>query len=148
MIILSFFLLLYFFCSSNFNISAVYENSHSLKPLFYKFAGTWGNHEGSLLLFIMIVGIYGLLFSRYYNDDSKFKSWVIFFQNNIFLIFLIFLITTSNPFDLIVPTPIEGLGLNPILQDPLLVIHPPFLYLGYVGFSLTLSLVLSGMCRA
>ena len=145
LIILSFFLLIYFFCSSNFNISAVYENSHSLKPLFYKFAGTWGNHEGSLLLFIMIVGIYGLLFSRYYNDDSKFKSWVIFFQNNIFLIFLIFLITTSNPFDLIVPTPIEGLGLNPILQDPLLVIHPPFLYLGYVGFSLTLSLVLSAL---
>ena len=70
---------------------------------------------------------------------------MIFFQNNIYLIFLIFLIVKSNPFDLIIPTPEEGLGLNPILQDPLLVFHPPFLYLGYVGFSLTLSLVLAAL---
>ena len=146
-ILISFFSLIYFFCTSNFNISAVYENSHSLKPFFYKFAGTWGNHEGSLLLFVVIVALYGTFFSIIDQNDINFKSWVIFFQNNIFLIFLIFLITKSNPFDMIIPRPIEGLGLNPILQDPLLVIHPPFLYLGYVGFSLTLSLVLAGLIK-
>ncbi len=145
LILLSFGMLVFFFCISEFSISAVYENSHTLKPFFYKFAGTWGNHEGSLLLFIVIVALYGSFFSILYKDISKFKSWVIFFQNNIFLIFLIFLITTSNPFDMILPKPSEGLGLNPILQDPLLVIHPPFLYLGYVGFSLTLSLVLAAL---
>ncbi len=138
-------MLIFFFYSSNFSISAVYENSHTLKPLFYKLAGTWGNHEGSLLLFILIVSLYGTLFSFFYKNNTKFKSWVIFFQNNIYLIFLIFLIVKSNPFDLIIPTPREGLGLNPILQDPLLIIHPPFLYLGYVGFSLTLSLVLAAL---
>ena len=147
LIILAFLLLVYFFYSSNFSIAAVYENSHTLKPIFYKIAGTWGNHEGSLLLFIVIIAIYGSLFSFFFNEkeNTLFKSWVVFFQNNFFLIFLIFLITTSNPFDIIIPKPTQGLGLNPILQDPLLVIHPPFLYLGYVGFSLTLSLVLSGL---
>ena len=147
LIILAFLLLVYFFYSSNFSIAAVYENSHTLKPIFYKIAGTWGNHEGSLLLFIVIIAIYGSLFSFFFNEkeNTLFKSWVVFFQNNFFLIFLIFLITTSNPFDMIIPKPTQGLGLNPILQDPLLVIHPPFLYLGYVGFSLTLSLVLSGL---
>ena len=143
--ITSFLLLIFYFSSSNFSISAVYENSHTLKPFFYKLSGTWGNHEGSLLLFILIVGLYGTLFSLFYNKNITFKSWVIFFQNNIYLIFLIFLIVKSNPFDLIIPTPEEGLGLNPILQDPLLVFHPPFLYLGYVGFSLTLSLVLAAL---
>ena len=143
--ITSFFLLIFYFSTSNFSISAVYENSHTLKPFFYKLSGTWGNHEGSLLLFILIVGLYGTLFSLFYNKNITFKSWVIFFQNNIYLIFLIFLIVKSNPFDLIIPTPKEGLGLNPILQDPLLVFHPPFLYLGYVGFSLTLSLVLAAL---
>ena len=143
--ITSFLLLIFYFSSSNFSISAVYENSHTLKPFFYKLSGTWGNHEGSLLLFILIVGLYGTLFSLFYDKNITFKSWVIFFQNNIYLIFLIFLIVKSNPFDLIIPTPEEGLGLNPILQDPLLVFHPPFLYLGYVGFSLTLSLVLAAL---
>ena len=143
--ITSFLLLIFYFSSSNFSISAVYENSHTLKPFFYKLSGTWGNHEGSLLLFILIIGLYGTLFSLFYNKNITFKSWVIFFQNNIYLIFLIFLIVKSNPFDLIIPTPKEGLGLNPILQDPLLVFHPPFLYLGYVGFSLTLSLVLAAL---
>ena len=138
-------LLIFYFSSSNFSISAVYENSHTLKPFFYKLSGTWGNHEGSLLLFILIVGLYGTLFSLFYNKNIMFKSWVIFFQNNIYLTFLIFLIVKSNPFDIIIPTPEEGLGLNPILQDPLLVLHPPFLYLGYVGFSLTLSLVLAAL---
>ena len=145
LIISSFFLLIFYFSTSNFSISTVYENSHTLKPFFYKISGTWGNHEGSLLLFILIVGLYGTLFSLIYNKNITFKSWVIFFQNNIYLIFLIFLIVKSNPFDLIIPTPKEGLGLNPILQDPLLVFHPPFLYLGYVGFSLTLSLVLAAL---
>ena len=110
--ITSFLLLIFYFSSSNFSISAVYENSHTLKPFFYKLSGTWGNHEGSLLLFILIVGLYGTLFSLFYNKNITFKSWVIFFQNNIYLIFLIFLIVKSNPFDLIIPTPEEGLRLK------------------------------------
>ena len=127
--IFSFFLLLYFFSISEFSIAAVYENSHSLKPFFYKIAGTWGNHEGSLLLFVIIIAIFGSLFTFCSNKkELEFNALVIFFQNNIFLIFLLFLVTTSNPFDLIIPRPNEGLGLNPILQDPLLIIHPPMLY--------------------
>ena len=146
--IFSFFLLLYFFSISEFSIAAVYENSHSLKPFFYKIAGTWGNHEGSLLLFVIIIAIFGSLFTFCSNKkEIEFIALVIFFQNNIFLIFLLFLVTTSNPFDLIIPRPNEGLGLNPILQDPLLIIHPPMLYLGYVGFSLTLSLVLAALVK-
>ena len=146
--IITFSLLVYYFSISEFSIAAVYENSHTLKPLFYKIAGTWGNHEGSLLLFVIIICLFGTLFTFCSNNnDFEFKALVIFFQNNIYLIFLLFLVSTSNPFDLIVPAPKEGLGLNPVLQDPLLLIHPPMLYLGYVGFSLTLSLVLAALIK-
>ncbi len=145
-LIVSFFVLLFFFYTSNFSILAVYENSHSLKPIFYKIAGTWGNHEGSMLLFISIIAVYGVCFIRITKiEDVFFKSLIIFFQNNLQIIFLLYLILFSNPFDEVIPAPKEGLGLNPILQDPLLLIHPPFLYLGYIGFSLTLSLVLAGL---
>ena len=145
-ILFSFILLIISFVRSDFSILAVYENSHTAKPLFYKIAGTWGNHEGSILLFILIISLYGYFFiNNSLGFDNRLKATTIFFQTLLQLIFLIFLIFTSNPFEKILPIPSQGLGLNPILQDPLLVIHPPFLYLGYVGFSLIFSLTLSGL---
>lgn len=142
----SFILLVISFVVSDFSIIAVYENSHTDKPLFYKIAGTWGNHEGSMLLFILIISLYGylfLIFTKQLNFSLRFTT--IFFQTSLQFVFLLFLILTSNPFEKIFPIPNQGLGLNPILQDPLLVLHPPFLYLGYVGFSLVFSLLLGGL---
>ena len=144
----SFFFLIYCFVVSDFSVSAVYQNSHSTKPLIYKIAGSWGNHEGSMLLFTCIIAIYGFVF--FYtskNVESNFRNLTIFFQNLLKIIFLFYLFFLSNPFDYVFSNPTEGLGLNPILQDPLLLIHPPFLYFGYIGFSLILSLVLSGLIK-
>lgn len=146
LIAVSFVLLVISFVVSDFSIVAVYENSHTDKPFFYKFAGTWGNHEGSMLLFILIISLYGylfLIFTKQLNFSLRFTT--IFFQTSLQFVFLLFLILTSNPFEKIFPIPNQGLGLNPILQDPLLVLHPPFLYLGYVGFSLVFSLLLGGL---
>ena len=142
----SFIFLIYCFVISDFYVSAVYQNSHTTKPLIYKIAGSWGNHEGSMLLFICIIALYGFTFCYFSkNFDNKFKYLTVFFQNNLMMIFLIYLFFLSNPFDYVSSDPTQGLGLNPILQDPLLLIHPPFLYFGYIGFSLILSLVLSGL---
>ena len=146
LILFSFFVLIVCFGISDFSIISVYENSHTDKPLFYKISAAWGNHEGSMLLFILVISLYGVLFllnSKNINDSLR--ACTIFFQSIIQLIFLSFLIFTSNPFNKIFPIPAQGLGLNPILQDPLLAIHPPFLYLGYVGFSLVFSLLLAAL---
>jgi len=146
LILSSFVFLVISFAISDFSIISVYENSHTDKPLFYKISASWGNHEGSMLLFILVISLYGLLFllsSKKINITLK--AVTIFFQSIIQFIFLFFLIFTSNPFAKIYPIPVQGLGLNPILQDPLLAIHPPFLYLGYVGFSLVFSLLLSAL---
>ena len=142
----SFIFLVISFVISDFSIISVYENSHTDKPLFYKISGSWGNHEGSMLLFILVISFYGLLFLLSNKKiNITLKAVTIFFQSIIQFIFLFFLIFTSNPFAKIYPIPVQGLGLNPILQDPLLAIHPPFLYLGYVGFSLVFSLLLSAL---
>jgi cytochrome c-type biogenesis protein CcmF len=146
LILFSFLVLIVCFTISDFSIISVYENSHTDKPLFYKISAAWGNHEGSMLLFILVISLYGVLFllnSKNINDSLR--ACTIFFQSIIQLIFLSFLIFTSNPFNKIFPIPAQGLGLNPILQDPLLAIHPPFLYLGYVGFSLVFSLLLAAL---
>tara|TARA_B100000780_G_scaffold228938_1_gene168467 strand:- start:5852 stop:7756 length:1905 start_codon:yes stop_codon:yes gene_type:complete len=146
LILFSFFILVICFSISDFSIISVYENSHTDKPLFYKISAAWGNHEGSMLLFILVISLYGILFlfnSKNINDSLR--GCTIFFQSIIQIIFLSFLIFTSNPFSKIFPIPAQGLGLNPILQDPLLAIHPPFLYLGYVGFSLVFSLLLAAL---
>ena len=146
LILFSFFVLIACFAISDFSIISVYENSHTDKPLFYKISAAWGNHEGSMLLFILVISLYGILFllnSKNINDSLR--ACTIFFQSIIQLIFLSFLIFTSSPFSKIFPVPVQGLGLNPILQDPLLAIHPPFLYLGYVGFSLVFSLLLAAL---
>ena len=147
--IMSFLTLIAGFIYSDFSIINVYENSHTTKPLFYKIAGTWGNHEGSLLLWINILVLFSYLFLIFnYKHDKKFRLYTLIFQNFLILGFLIFLILNSNPFSSIYPVPLEGLGLNPILQDPALAIHPPLLYVGFVGcsiyFSAAIASVLSG----
>ncbi len=127
---------------SNFN---VFQNSHSEKPLIYKIAGAWGNHEGSILLWLCMISIYGFLYSLMSKSLDDFKINVLKIQSSIFLIFAFFIIFTSNPFLINSVEVNEGLGLNPILQDPALAIHPPMLYLGYVGFSLVFSLGIASL---
>ena len=131
---------------SDFSMVNVYENSHTTKPLFYKISGTWGNHEGSLLLWINILVLFSFLFLFINKNKNKnFKILTVLFQNLLIVIFLIFLLTNSNPFSKIYPIPSEGMGLNPILQDPALAIHPPLLYIGFVGSSIYFSAALSAL---
>ena len=143
---ISFLTLIFAFINSDFSNLAVYNNSHTTKPLFYKISGTWGNHEGSLLLWLLVLSLFILIFFfRSKKLSTPFRILTIFFQQLIILGFLLFIIFTSNPFQLIIPTPNEGLGLNPILQDPALAIHPPILYLGYVGSSIIFSSSLAAL---
>ena len=139
-VIVSFLSLLAAFLYSDFSNSTVYNNSHTSKPLFYKISGVWGNHEGSLLLWLLVLILFLFLFAINTKKlEVKYKLLTVIFQEIIILGFLLFIILTSNPFETFFPTPREGLGLNPILQDPALAIHPPILYLGYVGSSLIFS---------
>ena len=141
-IILSFFGLIIAFINSDFSNSTVFNHSHTTKPLFYKISGTWGNHEGSLLLWVIILTIFSFLFLILNKNHPKnYRLYTLIIQNLLILGFLLFIIFNSNPFSSIVPIPIEGLGLNPILQDPALAIHPPLLYVGFVGSSIYLSLI-------
>ena len=143
---LSFFLLLLGYIFSDFSLVNVYENSHTAKPLLYKVSGVWGNHEGSLLLWINVLVLFSFLFFlKNFRKNKKFQLLTLFFQNILILGFFIFLIFTSNPFSKIFPIPEEGLGLNPILQDPALAIHPPLLYLGFVGSSIYFSAALASL---
>tara|TARA_B100001175_G_scaffold266748_1_gene237516 strand:+ start:692 stop:2572 length:1881 start_codon:yes stop_codon:yes gene_type:complete len=143
-VVISFLCLIISFILSDFSNVTVFNNSHTTKPLFYKIAGTWGNHEGSLLLWLFVLTLFILLFLlRSKKQSIKYKILTLIFQQIIIIGFFIFIIETSNPFNYLYPTPEEGLGLNPILQDPALVIHPPILYLGYVGSSIIFSSALS-----
>ena len=144
--ILSFCTLVVGFIFSDFSIINVYENSHTAKPLFYKIAGTWGNHEGSLLLWINILVLFSYLFLILNHKHNKeFRLYTLIFQNFLILGFVIFLLLNSNPFSSIYPVPLEGLGLNPILQDPALAIHPPLLYVGFVGCSIYFSAAIASI---
>jgi len=145
-IIICFFVLIAAFIISDFSLITVYQNSHSLKPLFYKIAGTWGNHEGSLLLWAIILSIFSFLFLVYNkNHPKKFRLLTLIIQNILILGFLFFILFNSNPFSKISPIPSEGLGLNPILQDPALAIHPPLLYVGFVGASIYFSAAIASL---
>ena len=145
-IIICFFVLVAAFIVSDFSLITVYQNSHSLKPLFYKIAGTWGNHEGSLLLWTIILSIFSFLFLVYNkNHPKKFRLLTLIIQNILILGFLFFILFNSNPFSRISPIPSEGLGLNPILQDPALAIHPPLLYVGFVGASIYFSAAIASL---
>jgi cytochrome c-type biogenesis protein CcmF len=137
---LSFAILVAAHAQSDFSVANVWENSHSLKPMLYKLTGAWGSHEGSMLLWILILTFFGALVAAFGgNLPASLKSTVIAVQGWIGAAFLLFVLTTSNPFTRINPAPIEGRDLNPILQDIGLAVHPPMLYLGYVGFSICFS---------
>ena len=147
LIVISFLSLIISFINSDFSNETVFNNSHTAEPLFYKITGTWGNHEGSLLLWLLVLTLYLVIFLfKTKNQPKDYKIFTTLFQQIIVIGFFIFLIKTSNPFNYIYPSPNEGLGLNPILQDPALAIHPPILYLGYVGTSIIFSSVLGAIC--
>jgi len=148
LIIISFLSLIFSFIKSDFSNETVFNNSHTTKPLFYKISGTWGNHEGSLLLWLLVLTLFIFLFlikSR--EQPKKYRILTLLFQQIIIIGFFLFVLITSNPFNYLFPIPSEGLGLNPILQDPALAIHPPILYLGYVGTSIIFSSSLAAVTQ-
>lgn len=139
-ILFAFGALCYGFLTSDFSIKIVAENSHTAKPWLYKFAGTWGNHEGSMLLWVLILALFGWCVAQFGRDlPATLKARVLSVQGMIGAAFLSFIVFTSNPFARLHPAPLNGADLNPLLQDPGLAFHPPFLYLGYVGFSIAFS---------
>ncbi len=138
---ISFFLLMYVHIVSDFSVLNVFQNSHTTKPLLYKISGVWGNHEGSMLLLILVFTIFNYFIFRLYNKkNSAFISKTLETQAFITTGFILFTILTSNPFERMIPAQENGLGFNPILQDLALAIHPPLLYIGYVGFSAAFSI--------
>ncbi len=142
----SFAALIWAHVASDFSVTNVYENSHSAKPLLYKISGAWGNHEGSMLLWILILAMFGAAVAVFgSNLPLDLRSMVLAVQGAISATFILFIIATSNPFLRIPNPPAEGLGLNPILQDPALAIHPPLLYTGYVGFSIAFSFAIAAL---
>ena len=146
MITISFISLVFAFIYSDFSNETVFNNSHTLKPMFYKISGSWGNHEGSLLLWLLVLSVFLFIFLlKSGSQNIKYRVLTLLFQQIIIAGFLIFILLTSNPFNMIFPIPSEGLGLNPILQDPALAIHPPILYLGYVGTSIIFSASLASL---
>ena len=141
--LLSFLCLTYSFINSDFSLLVVSSNSNTELPLIYKITGVWGNHEGSILLWLLVMTFFGFLFSLQKIKDKDIKKNSLCIQNTLIFLICLFVIFTSNPFDRIFPPEIEGSDLNPLLQDPGLIIHPPLLYLGYVGFSIVYSISLA-----
>jgi cytochrome c-type biogenesis protein CcmF len=137
--------LIYCYVISDYSVANVYYNSHHLKPLIYKISGSWGNHEGSMLLLISILSGYSAAFAFFSKADNQKKMITIIVQSLILLEVVIYTASASNPFLRLFPAPTTGLGLNPILQDIGLAMHPPILYLGYIGFSLVFSFTISGL---
>jgi len=143
---LSFAALTWCHVASDFSLLTVFENSHSAKPLIYKITGVWGNHEGSMLLWVLILAVFGALVAAFgSNLPAALKATVLAVQAWIAAAFHLFILVSSNPFARIANPPFEGRDLNPILQDPGLAIHPPLLYLGYVGFSITFSFAIAAL---
>ncbi len=130
---------------SDFSVLNVVQNSHSAKPFIYKLTGVWGNHEGSLLLWVLILAAFGGAVAL--TRASNLKALTLSVQGGVTVAFLAFILFTSNPFARTLPAASDGMDLNPLLQDPGLIIHPPFLYLGYVGFSVTFSYAVAGLIR-
>ena len=143
---LSFLALTICYVTSDFSVATVFENSHSLMPLIYKITSVWGNHEGSMLLWVLILSLFGALVAAFGgNLPATLKAHVLAAQSWIACAFYLFILLTSNPFLRLTPAPVEGRDLNPILQDPGLAIHPPLLYLGYVGFSIAFSFAIAAL---
>jgi cytochrome c-type biogenesis protein CcmF len=146
LLLLAFLILSRAYIVSDFSVANVFANSHSAKPLIYRISGTWGNHEGSMLLWVLILALFGAAVAIFGNNlPERLKSNVLAVQGMIGAAFIAFIVTTSNPFDRLSPAPFEGQGLNPILQDPALAIHPPLLYAGYVGFSMAFSFAIAAL---
>src|SRR5271166_2742580 len=138
---LSYAALTYAHVVSDFSLANVFENSHSTKPLIYKISGVWGNHEGSMMLWALILTLSGAAMATFSRAiPPRLLADALSVQGCLGVAFLLFILLTSNPFARLSPAPMEGNDLNPILQDPGLAIHPPLLYLGYVGFSIVFSL--------
>ena len=143
---LSFLALTICYVTSDFSVATVYENSHSMMPLVYKLTSVWGNHEGSMLLWVLILSLFGALVALFGNNlPAALKAHVLAVQSWIACAFYLFILLTSNPFLRLAPAPFEGRDLNPILQDIGLAIHPPLLYLGYVGFSIAFSFAIAAL---
>ncbi len=142
----AFVILILLFWASDFSVRLVASHSHTAKPWLYKLSGAWGNHEGSMLLWVMIVALFGGAMAVFGQSlPATLRARAIGVQGLIGLGFLGFLIFTSNPFERLSPIPADGSGLNPLLQDPGLAFHPPFLYLGYVGFSVAFSFAIAAL---
>ncbi len=146
LIAIAFAALVHAYVTSDFSVLNVVENSHTAKPLLYKISGVWGNHEGSMLLWVLILALYGAAVAVFGgNLPLELRARVLAIQGSIGLAFLLFIVMTSNPFIRVDPPPIEGNGLNPILQDPALAFHPPFLYSGYVGLSIAFAFAVAAL---
>ncbi|MBU0738491.1 MAG: heme lyase CcmF/NrfE family subunit [Alphaproteobacteria bacterium] len=142
----SFAVLTYGYVVSDFSVQNVYENSHSLKPMIYKISGVWGNHEGSMLLWVLILAFFSAMVAFFgTNLPDRLRANVLAVQAWITAAFTLFILLTSNPFIRLSPIPAEGQDLNPVLQDIGLAIHPPLLYLGYVGFSVCFSFAIAAL---
>ncbi|TDQ83142.1 cytochrome c-type biogenesis protein CcmF [Dongia mobilis] len=145
-LLVAFLALVHAFVVSDFSVVIVYLNSHSSMPLLYKISGTWGNHEGSLLLWVTILAFFGALVAVFgENLPPRLKARTLSVQAMISIAFILFTLFTSNPFARISPAPFEGEELNPLLQDPGLAFHPPMLYIGYVGFSIAFSFAVAAL---
>src|SRR5215470_1748098 len=143
---LSFAALTWCHVASDFSLLTVFENSHSAKPLIYKISGVWGNHEGSMLLWALILALFGVAVALFgANLPDSLRARVLGVQALIGVGFLAFILFTSNPFERLSPAPPDGDGMNPLLQDPGLAFHPPLLYLGYVGFSVTFAFAIAAL---
>ena len=146
LVAIAFGVLTHAYIASDFSVENVAANSHSAKPLLYKISGVWGNHEGSMVLWVLILAIYGAAVALFgVNLPLQLRARVLAIQGSIGCAFLTFVVLTSNPFRRLDPPPIEGNGLNPILQDPALAFHPPFLYAGYVGLSIAFAFAVAAL---
>jgi cytochrome c-type biogenesis protein CcmF len=141
----AFFCLIYCYIISDFSVLNVFYNSHTSKPLIYRISGAWGNHEGSMMLWLSAIAFFSVLFSYFAKGDEKIISYTLAVQGILSAIFVSFVIFTSSPFVRLFPAPTNGLGLNPILQDIGLAMHPPMLYMGYVGFSIAFSAAIAAL---
>jgi cytochrome c-type biogenesis protein CcmF len=146
LIAIAFIALMTAYVTSDFSVENVWRNSAAAKPLRYKISGVWGNHEGSMVLWVLILALFGAAVATFgTNLPHQLKANVLAVQGSIAVAFLLFIVTTSNPFIRLDPAPFDGQGLNPVLQDPALAFHPPFLYTGYVGFSMAFSFAIAAL---
>ena len=146
LLLVSFLALTNAYVSSDFSVANVAQNSHSTKPLLYRISGVWGNHEGSMVLWVLILALFGAAVAAFgRNLPATLKANVLAVQASIAVAFCLFILLTSNPFLRVDPAPADGNGLNPILQDPALAFHPPLLYIGYVGFSIAFSFAVAAL---